>query len=225
MWWYNPTKAKWEWTWDKIDWVAFVQAKGGPEPDLTQPAVFTCDCMISVDNLDHFFQLETTFDLVFSEAGKTVTRFSAKDQFGNLNPAFVNTTWFNDVVLVEFTQFPVVPSAPAFFFDFNWETVADPVKSGATWSIDDLKITYTPVATSSCNTPPQDADDDGDVDLTDFGAFQACFNGPNRAYSGPPENQARCACMDLDPDDGDVDLTDFGAFQTCFNGPNRPPNC
>ncbi len=62
-----------------------------------------------------------------------------------------------------------------------------------------------------------DFDADGDVDLTDFARFQACFNGPNR----PPTNFG-CANADYEPD-GDVDLADFAVFQSCFNGPNRPP--
>ncbi|MBN1491704.1 MAG: family 10 glycosylhydrolase [Phycisphaerae bacterium] len=74
-----------------------------------------------------------------------------------------------------------------------------------------------------CNDPVLDADGDGDVDLTDFGAFSACFNGPNRLYAfgGDP---AVCECLDEDTD-GDVDLTDFGVFAACFNGPNRAPAC
>ena len=64
-----------------------------------------------------------------------------------------------------------------------------------------------------------DFDNDGDVDLVDFAHFQACFNGPNRAYVS-----TGCENMDFDADD-DVDLVDFGIFQACFNGPNRPPNC
>ncbi len=75
-----------------------------------------------------------------------------------------------------------------------------------------------------CNTPPQDVDGDSDVDLTDFGTFQACFNGPNRPWPGPPINQRDCSCLDADKD-ADVDLADFGQFQVCFNGPNRPPTC
>ena len=67
---------------------------------------------------------------------------------------------------------------------------------------------------------PGDYDFDDDVDLTDFGQFQACFNGPNR----PPLWPDYCADKDADQD-GDVDLMDFGIFQSCFNGPNRPPKC
>ena len=67
--------------------------------------------------------------------------------------------------------------------------------------------------------PMADFDCDGDVDLADFGAFSACFNGPNR----PP---APSCAADADSDgDGDVDLADFGVFSPCFNGPNRPPAC
>ncbi|MBN1490964.1 MAG: hypothetical protein JXA69_13685, partial [Phycisphaerae bacterium] len=62
-----------------------------------------------------------------------------------------------------------------------------------------------------------DSDGDGDVDLSDFGAFSQCFNGPNRVPAG-----AACGDSDLD-DDNDVDLSDFGVFSQCFNGPNRPP--
>ena len=64
-----------------------------------------------------------------------------------------------------------------------------------------------------------DFDNDLDVDLSDFGTFQNCFNGPNRAPKG-----AGCEPADSDGD-GDVDLIDFGAFQNCFNGPNRAPKC
>jgi alkaline phosphatase len=66
---------------------------------------------------------------------------------------------------------------------------------------------------------PGDFDDDGDVDVADFGRFQACFNGPNR-----PLPESGCESADLDTD-GDADLADFGTFQACFNGPNRPPGC
>lgn len=64
-----------------------------------------------------------------------------------------------------------------------------------------------------------DMDADSDVDLVDFGIFQACFNGPNRA---PLEVQ----CQPADSDrDGDVDLVDFAQLQACFNGPNRVAKC
>ncbi|MGB9623358.1 MAG: hypothetical protein ACPMAQ_00710 [Phycisphaerae bacterium] len=75
-----------------------------------------------------------------------------------------------------------------------------------------------------CWPEQMDADGDGDVDLGDFGIFQACFNGPNRPYKFGPDPR-KCACMDAgdNPVVPDVDLSDFGKFQGCFNGPNRPP--
>jgi hypothetical protein len=56
--------------------------------------------------------------------------------------------------------------------------------------------------------------------VSDFGIFQACFNGPNR----PARRPAKCDAADLDGD-RDVDAADFGIFQACFNGPNRSPKC
>lgn len=64
-----------------------------------------------------------------------------------------------------------------------------------------------------------DFDEDGDVDLADFGFFLVCFNGPNRSV--PFEG---CLASDFD-DDTDVDLADFSSFLVCFNGPSRPPAC
>lgn len=65
-----------------------------------------------------------------------------------------------------------------------------------------------------------DRDRDADIDLADFAAFEACFNGPNRPVGGSPV----CRYADFDSD-GDADLADFAVFQACFNGPNRPPAC
>jgi hypothetical protein len=90
--------------------------------------------------------------------------------------------------------------------------------------VDAVRNTFVPPP--PCNTPPQDADGDGDVDLADFSLFQACFNGPNRPYALPPGFDNDCKCMDVEPapnGDADLDLADFSKFQSCFNGPNRPP--
>jgi hypothetical protein len=106
-------------------------------------------------------------------------------------------------------------------YTLNFTATDDLVKAWRGTATGSVTITIQP----ACNTPPQDADGDGDVDLGDFGTFQSCFNGPNRPYNGGPALLAKCKCMDVDPDDSDVDLTDFGKFQSCFNGPNRPPGC
>jgi uncharacterized lipoprotein YddW (UPF0748 family) len=71
----------------------------------------------------------------------------------------------------------------------------------------------------SAAAAPGDFDQDGDVDLQDFGHFQGCFNGPNATPA-----QSQCSDSDMDHDT-DVDLSDFVEFQSCFNGPNRPPAC
>jgi hypothetical protein len=66
---------------------------------------------------------------------------------------------------------------------------------------------------------PGDFDNDGDVDLTDYGTFLSCYNGPNQPPAGP-------SCDDADFEgDGDVDLSDYGVFLGCYNGPNNPAAC
>lgn len=61
--------------------------------------------------------------------------------------------------------------------------------------------------------PLADADQDCDVDLTDFGAFQRCFTGPDGNVTPP------CALYDLDGDN-DIDLDDFESFQPLVTGPH-----
>lgn len=92
-------------------------------------------------------------------------------------------------------------------------TISDPA---ATNNPQTIAVTLTVSAAPSPDASA-DFDHDGDVDITDFGFFQMCFNGPNR-----PSFVGGCGFADLDGD-GDVDLADFGGFQTCFNGANRPP--
>jgi hypothetical protein len=75
----------------------------------------------------------------------------------------------------------------------------------------------------ACNDPPQDADGDGDVDLSDYGDFLSCYNGPAKPYNAGGDPTA-CVCFDND-NDGDVDLSDYGDFLTCYNGPGNPPGC
>jgi hypothetical protein len=74
---------------------------------------------------------------------------------------------------------------------------------------------------SACNEPPQDVNGDGSVDLTDYGAFLSCYNGPNKPYGSVT---LPCECFDGDVDN-DVDLSDYGTFIDCYNGPGKPPAC
>jgi probable HAF family extracellular repeat protein len=62
---------------------------------------------------------------------------------------------------------------------------------------------------------PADLDDDGDVDIDDFGIFQNCGSGPTVPAT------VECAPADFD-DDGDVDQSDFGYYQKCCSGPDLP---
>ncbi len=61
---------------------------------------------------------------------------------------------------------------------------------------------------------PGDFDGDEDVDLEDYGRFQACYTGP-----GVAQEDANCADAKLDGD-VDVDGDDFGVFQGCLSGAN-----
>jgi hypothetical protein len=111
------------------------------------------------------------------------------------------------------------PTNHTVFFNYGGEAYY------ADYTINDgVNFTMCPTA-PACNTPPQDVDGDGDVDLVDFLVFQGCFNGPNRPYAS---TDPMCKCLDTQPapsGDTDVDLADFLVFQGCFNGPNRPPMC
>jgi hypothetical protein len=68
---------------------------------------------------------------------------------------------------------------------------------------------------------PCDYDRDGDVDQSDFGAFQLCLSG---AYND--QDDPACAAMRLDADT-DVDGTDLDLFGGCWSGPggNADPSC
>lgn len=73
-----------------------------------------------------------------------------------------------------------------------------------------------------------DMDFDGDVDQTDFAAFQRCYTGSGHGGGLLPE----CACFDVtsatpgEPD-GSIDQLDFNAFLACSSGPDIPadPGC
>ena len=67
----------------------------------------------------------------------------------------------------------------------------------------------------SCNNPRFDADEDGDVDTVDFGAFQACVTGSDNVNG--PLDAVHCHCFDAEGD-GDVDASDFDAFAICGSG-------
>jgi hypothetical protein len=55
-------------------------------------------------------------------------------------------------------------------------------------------------------------DFDGDIDLDDYAAFEACMTGP-----GPVDGLCQCRFLDIDHD-RDVDLADFAELQQAFTG-------
>jgi hypothetical protein len=62
-----------------------------------------------------------------------------------------------------------------------------------------------------------DIDDDHDVDLVDFGRFQACYSGAGKVQADPT-----CAWARMDADN-DVDGDDLDLFRACFSGPGVAP--
>jgi hypothetical protein len=66
-----------------------------------------------------------------------------------------------------------------------------------------------------------DFDNDGDVDQSDFGRFQACFTAPFVAQTDPECDEA------LLDGDSDVDQDDYAIFQACMSGADVPasPDC
>jgi hypothetical protein len=63
-----------------------------------------------------------------------------------------------------------------------------------------------------------DADQDTDVDQSDFGAFQACLSGTGTLLP------TGCNWADADLDH-DVDEIDLSAFLDCPAGAGNPPTC
>lgn len=75
--------------------------------------------------------------------------------------------------------------------------------------IDDAWDSYTTTGEVSLG----DFDEDGDVDLTDYGRFTSCFTGPG---GGPVPSE--CAAGDFD-DDGDIDCGDWRQCSMVWEGP------
>ncbi len=66
---------------------------------------------------------------------------------------------------------------------------------------------------------PGDQEDDGDVDLKDFTAFQGCFSGDVSEPGFDPPSAECLSMFDLaSPVDGDVDLADYEEFASAFTG-------
>ncbi len=66
---------------------------------------------------------------------------------------------------------------------------------------------------------PGDFDGDNDVDLADYGVFQACVSG-----NAVPQNDPACARAHLEGNDSDVDSLDLEKFLACMTAPGIPGN-
>ncbi len=89
------------------------------------------------------------------------------------------------------------------------------------WRIDEVNANGTTTGdpwTFTTGSAFGDFDEDGDVDLIDFGYLQRCYSGSGVAPA------SGCGNADLDGDN-DVDQADFNAFKNCFGGADRPPGC
>jgi len=75
-------------------------------------------------------------------------------------------------------------------------------------------IGTTCATTLCCPVPFADGDQDGDVDQTDFGLWQLCYDGGTGLIAG-------CECYDRD-NNNKVDSADFLEFANCFTGANVP---
>jgi hypothetical protein len=70
-----------------------------------------------------------------------------------------------------------------------------------------------------CGTPFADSDGDGDVDQTDFSAFQNCYTGPGSLFA----MSTSCKCFDRD-NNQNVDSDDWAKFEACASGPGIAAN-
>jgi len=76
----------------------------------------------------------------------------------------------------------------------------------------DPKRIYLTIRVGTIEPATFDFDEDADVDLDDFAAFEGCLTGP--AQSGLDSG---CEVFDGNLDQ-DIDQTDFAAFQVAFTG-------
>jgi hypothetical protein len=83
-------------------------------------------------------------------------------------------------------------------------------------AIDRIRVCIGCTVVGDCPNPFADADRDGDVDMTDFGLFQAC-------YAAADPQAGNCSCFMHDTQAG-IGVGDLFAFVSCFSGSNVPAN-
>ncbi len=97
--------------------------------------------------------------------------------------------------------------------DFNFV-----LRGGGLFLQDDPSLEYQLIVPPAVDA---DFDNDNDVDLMDFAAFQRCMSGPDTPQLAPS-----CVHALLDAD-SDVDENDMAILQDCFSGPaiDAEPDC
>ncbi len=146
-----------------------------------------------------------------SNSGAGTLSYTITDNVGwlSVNPAAGDSTGSPNNHTVDYTTASLNPG--------NYNATITITAAGASNTPQTIAVNLTVNASPFA---PADFDEDGDVDLADFGHFQACYTAPG--VTPAP------GCVDADLDgDGDVDPDDFGLFQGCLTGADQPadPGC
>ena len=133
---------------------------------------------------------------------------------------------------VQFFDASTAPNVSGWTWDFGdggVSSVQNPQHTFATWGTFDVQLEIQATGGPFSITKPVDVgvpipsdfDQDGDVDLSDFGMMQTCLTAP-----GEPQLDPACQAMRLDIDQ-DVDQDDLALFLSCISGAGIPaaPNC
>jgi hypothetical protein len=164
----------------------------------TRPAGVSLDLFFVVDGVEQPGATAAMLDFPMTEDGLDPYTLLSADYIGSAT---------SDITL----KMQISTNAQAGF-----DVCPDPTLSIV--AIDDVQI----IGTTSCPTPFADADEDGDIDSTDFALLQLCI--------GDSPLPDECRCFDTDTS-GVIGAADVADFLDCATGPDvlhatHPnPNC
>jgi hypothetical protein len=144
--------------------------------------------------------------------GLAVARLGV-DPTGGTNPSATSVVWSrfrftSGAWLEQWIDFTPSSSSATLFVQHKWEYFYEtPV-----WFI----AGYEDLWLGARERPLPDFDQDGDIDLVDFGRFQVCYSG-----AGVAQPAAECLLARIDEDE-DVDHDDFTIFEGCMSGADIP---
>lgn len=125
-----------------------------------------------------------------------------------------------------FLMLGLMESIDPLFFKRRLPFQTDADADGIADAFDNCRGSFNPDQTDSdadgvgdacaCGPHWADADADGDIDLLDYAALQACLSSS--------QTEGLCQCLDRDAD-GLLSLADFTQFTDCWAGPELPPAC